>query len=145
MNISLARDDTYIKVYISALIYAAAEGLAIGNRLVLLYDDSLLKPALGSLAYAIAMPLGMMLGLILRNKAEGMSQPTGVLIMGLLNAFGAGIMIYIGARLVFGKLFLSSGFSGMCTSYRVTAVTAAIAGVAFSVYVDSFLDSGYLN
>lgn len=88
--------DKFVVLFPVIVFHQLFEGIGLGSRLSLL-PAALGKwvPLLLGLAYSIVTPVGMAIGLGLRQTYTS-DTPTGYYVTGLFDAFSAGILIYTG-------------------------------------------------
>lgn len=76
------------------LFHQAFEGIALGTRIAIMPGGFIRKVLLG-LAFAITTPIGMAIGIGVLSKFNG-NDPSTIIAIGTLNAFSAGILLWIG-------------------------------------------------
>ncbi|MCO5572056.1 hypothetical protein L7F22_025807 [Adiantum nelumboides] len=88
--------DEFKILFIVIIFHQMFEGLGLGSRLALLPLAPGSKiPFIGAIAYALVTPIGMAIGLGVRNTYNGDSA-TAAYVTGIFDAFSAGILLYTG-------------------------------------------------
>lgn len=89
-------DEEFVVLFPAIVFHQIFEGLGLGARLAFLPTQmGTFLPCLLALAYSITTPIGMAIGLGLRNTYTS-DTPTGYYVTGIFDAISAGILIYTG-------------------------------------------------
>lgn len=90
----MASDSGFITLFVVILFHQAFEGIALGTRIAIMPGGFIRKVLLGA-AFAITTPIGMAIGIGVLSKFNG-NDPSTIIAIGTLNAFSAGILLWIG-------------------------------------------------
>lgn len=90
----VANDSGFITLFIVIVFHQVFEGVALGSRIAIMPRGFLLKVLLG-VAFAITTPIGMAIGTGVLSSFNG-NDPSTIIAIGTLNAFSAGILLWIG-------------------------------------------------
>ena len=90
----VAGDSVFITLFVVILFHQAFEGIALGTRIAIMPSGIKRKIILG-LAFAITTPIGMAIGTGVLSEFNG-NDPSTIIAIGTLNAFSAGILLWIG-------------------------------------------------
>jgi len=90
----VAADSAFITLFVVILFHQIFEGIALGTRIAIIPGSLLRKILLGA-AFAITTPIGMAIGTGVLSKFNG-NDPSTLIAIGTLNAFSAGILLWIG-------------------------------------------------
>jgi len=97
IGLTLAVNQEFITLFVVIIFHQMFEGLGLGSRLSQLQLPRKLSWTLylAGIIYSIMTPLGIAIGLGLRNTYNGNSA-TANIVSGVLDAFSAGILLYTG-------------------------------------------------
>ncbi|OLN85378.1 Zinc-regulated transporter 2-like protein 3 [Colletotrichum chlorophyti] len=131
MAISVATGPTFIVFLIAISFHQTFEGLALGSRIAAIQlPRSSLRPWLMVLAFGCTTPLGQLIGLIVHNLYDPMSQ-TGLLMVGFMNAISAGLLLFAGLVQLLAEDFLSEkSYKTLNGRKRLNAYVAVIGGAS---------------
>jgi solute carrier family 39 (zinc transporter), member 1/2/3 len=90
----VAGDSAFITLFVVILFHQVFEGIALGTRVAIMPSGLMRKIVLG-LAFAITTPIGMAIGIGILTEFNG-NNPSTIIAIGTLNAFSAGILLWIG-------------------------------------------------
>jgi zinc transporter 1/2/3 len=90
----VAGDSGFITLFIVILFHQIFEGFALGSRIAMTQVALLHKMILGG-AFAVTTPIGMAIGIGVMSKFNG-NDPRTLIAIGTLNAFSAGILLWVG-------------------------------------------------
>lgn len=90
----VAGDSSYITLFIVILFHQAFEGVALGSRIAALKDSIWVKILMG-MGFAVTTPVGMGIGIGVLQHFNG-NDPSTVIAIGTLDAFSAGILLWVG-------------------------------------------------
>lgn len=90
----VANDTGFITLFVIILFHQAFEGIALWTRIAIMPGGFFRKVALGA-AFAITTPIGMAIGIGVLSSFNG-NDPSTIIAIGTLNAFSAGILLWIG-------------------------------------------------
>ncbi|CAG8619477.1 11039_t:CDS:2, partial [Scutellospora calospora] len=94
LALSVSTGADFISLFIALVFHQMFEGLGLGSRIAELdYPDNSIKPWLMSFAYGITTPIGIAIGLSVRNVYNPASQ-MALAIQGILDSLSAGILLY---------------------------------------------------
>ena len=91
----VAGDTVFTTLLVVIVFHQAFEGLALGARIASLVSSSSLYRICLAGAFALITPIGMAIGIAVRNEFNGNDKQT-LIAMGTLDAFSAGILIWVG-------------------------------------------------
>ncbi|CAH1759374.1 14592_t:CDS:2 [Entrophospora sp. SA101] len=94
MALSVASGTEFISLFCALVFHQTFEGLGLGSRIAALkLPEGSFKPWLMSLAYGATTPLGIAIGLSVRETYNP-SSSTALIVQGVLDAISAGILLY---------------------------------------------------
>ncbi|KAJ0303832.1 hypothetical protein COL516b_006272 [Colletotrichum fioriniae] len=139
MAISVATGPTFIVFLIAISFHQTFEGLALGSRIAAIQlPRSSARPWLMVLAFGGTTPLGQLIGLIVHNLYDPMSQ-TGLLMVGFMNAISAGLLLFAGLVQLLAEDFLSEkSYKILQGRKRLNAYMAVIGGASLMAIVGAF-------
>ncbi|KAL0935543.1 ZIP Zinc transporter [Colletotrichum truncatum] len=139
MAISVATGPTFIVFLIAISFHQTFEGLALGSRIAAIQmPRSSMRPWLMVLAFGCTTPLGQLIGLIVHNLYDPMSQ-TGLLMVGFMNAISAGLLLFAGLVQLLAEDFLSEkSYKTLFGRKRLNAYLAVIGGASLMATVGAF-------
>ncbi|WYZ44501.1 hypothetical protein EsH8_VII_000937 [Colletotrichum jinshuiense] len=139
MAISVATGPTFIVFLIAISFHQTFEGLALGSRIAAIQlPRSSPRPWLMVLAFGGTTPLGQLIGLIVHNLYDPMSQ-TGLLMVGFMNAISAGLLLFAGLVQLLAEDFLSEkSYAVLQGRKRLSAYLAVIGGASLMAIVGAF-------
>ncbi|KAF9872433.1 ZIP Zinc transporter [Colletotrichum karsti] len=139
MAISVATGPTFIVFLIAISFHQTFEGLALGSRIAAIQlPRSSMRPWLMVLAFGGTTPLGQLIGLIVHNLYDPMSQ-TGLLMVGFMNAISAGLLLFAGLVQLLAEDFLSEkSYTILQGRKRLNAYLAVIGGASLMAIVGAF-------
>ncbi|GKT42955.1 zinc-regulated transporter 2 [Colletotrichum spaethianum] len=139
MAISVATGPTFIVFLIAISFHQTFEGLALGSRIAAIQlPRSSLRPWLMVLAFGGTTPLGQLIGLIVHNLYDPMSQ-TGLLMVGFMNSISAGLLLFAGLVQLLAEDFLSEkSYKILQGRKRLNAYMAVIGGASLMAIVGAF-------
>lgn len=95
ITLVVAGDSYFITLFIVIVFHQFFEGLALGSRIAGLTNCNSLTKFSMALAFALITPIGMAIGIGVLNQFNG-NDPSTIIAIGTLDAFSAGILIWIG-------------------------------------------------
>ncbi|GAA5932100.1 hypothetical protein JCM1841_006863 [Sporobolomyces salmonicolor] len=112
LTLAVTGDDEFTTLFIVIIFHQMFEGLGLGSRLAFLRlpDQYEWVPFVGALTYSIVTPLGMAIGLGVREGLS-MSGASASIASGVLDATSSGILIYtatvelIAHEFIFNKMY----------------------------------------
>ncbi|OHE92898.1 ZIP Zinc transporter [Colletotrichum orchidophilum] len=139
MAISVATGPTFIVFLIAISFHQTFEGLALGSRIAAIQlPRSSARPWLMVLAFGGTTPLGQLIGLIVHNLYDPLSQ-TGLLMVGFMNAISAGLLLFAGLVQLLAEDFLSEkSYKILQGRKRLNAYMAVIGGASLMAIVGAF-------
>ncbi|CAI0652169.1 unnamed protein product [Colletotrichum noveboracense] len=139
MAISVATGPTFIVFLIAISFHQTFEGLALGSRIAAIQlPRSSMRPWLMVLAFGGTTPLGQLIGLIVHNLYDPMSQ-TGLLMVGFMNAISAGLLLFAGLVQLLAEDFLSEkSYKILNGRKRLNAYLAVVGGASLMAIVGAF-------
>ncbi|EXF75754.1 ZIP Zinc transporter [Colletotrichum fioriniae PJ7] len=139
MAISVATGPTFIVFLIAISFHQTFEGLALGSRIAAIQlPRSSARPWLMVLAFGGTTPLGQLIGLIVHNLYDPMSQ-TGLLMVGFMNAISAGLLLFAGLVQLLAEDFLSEkSYKILQGRKRLNAYMAVVGGASLMAIVGAF-------
>ena len=109
MAVSVSVGSPFIVLFIAIIFHQTFEGLALGSRIAnLKWEEGggSYKPWLMALAYGLTTPLGQAIGLGTHSLYSPQS-PTGLLMVGIMNAISSGLLLFAGLVELLAEDFLS--------------------------------------
>ncbi|KKZ65339.1 hypothetical protein EMCG_08855 [[Emmonsia] crescens] len=142
MALSVATGTSFLVLLVAISFHQTFEGFALGSRIAslipALFPASSPKPWLMALAYGATTPLGQAIGLGLHNLYDPAST-TGLLMVGMTNAFSSGLLLFAGLVELLAEDFLSDrSYETLRGKRRIEACIAAAAGAALMALVGAF-------
>lgn len=96
IGITLGSTNDFVTLFIVIIFHQMFEGLGLGSRLALLpLPQSSWIPYLGSIAYALVTPIGVAIGIGVRNTYNEDST-TASYVTGVFDSVSSGILFYVG-------------------------------------------------
>ncbi|GAA5942981.1 hypothetical protein JCM3775_000222 [Rhodotorula graminis] len=123
LTLSTTSDDEVTTLFIVIVFHQMFEGLGLGTRLAFLKLDHLgkkyaLLPWFGALLYSSCTPIGMAIGLGLREGIS-MSSGTASVVSGVLDATSSGILLYTATVELIAHEFIFNKFYHTCSWTRL--------------------------
>ncbi|OJD16139.1 hypothetical protein AJ78_03667 [Emergomyces pasteurianus Ep9510] len=142
MALSVATGTSFLVLLVAISFHQTFEGFALGARIAslipALFPASSPKPWLMALAYGATTPLGQAIGLGLHNLYDPAST-TGLLMVGMTNAFSSGLLLFAGLVELLAEDFLSDrSYETLRGRSRIEACVAAAAGAVLMALVGAF-------
>ncbi|KAI5284837.1 hypothetical protein KEM54_001027 [Ascosphaera aggregata] len=142
MALSVETGAPFIVLLIAIVFHQTFEGLALGARIAALiptlFPASSPKPWLMAFAYGATTPLGQAIGLFVHNLYDPQST-TGLLMVGLTNAFSSGLLLFAGLVELLAEDFLSDrSYEQLQGKSRVQACVAVFLGAMLMAFVGAF-------
>ncbi|KAK2749795.1 hypothetical protein FQN55_003031 [Onygenales sp. PD_40] len=142
MALSVASGTSFIVLLVAISFHQTFEGFALGARIAALiptlFPASSPKPWLMALAYGTTTPLGQAIGLGLHNLYDPGST-TGLLMVGMTNAFSSGLLLFAGLVELLAEDFLSDkSYETLRGRSRVEACIAVASGALLMAAVGAF-------
>lgn len=126
----VAGDSGFISLFIVIIFHQVFEGLALGARIASLHEPT---PMLTKLAMAGAFgaitPLGMAIGIGVRNKFNG-NDKTTLITLGTLDALSAGILIWVALVEMLAADWLHGDLKNSDFKKTILASAALVCGMA---------------
>ncbi|CAG8761181.1 45120_t:CDS:2, partial [Gigaspora margarita] len=93
MALSVAGDE-FVSLFVALIFHQMFEGLGLGSRIAeLKFPPNSIKPWLMSLAYGTTTPIGILIGLLIRNSYNPNSD-TALIVQGVFDSISAGILLF---------------------------------------------------
>ncbi|KAI1917155.1 hypothetical protein LOZ61_000672 [Ophidiomyces ophidiicola] len=142
MALSVATGANFIVLLVAISFHQTFEGFALGARIASLIPDlfsaSSPKPWLMALAYGTTTPIGQAIGLGLHTLYDPASE-TGLLTVGMTNAFSSGLLLFAGLVELLAEDFLSDrSYETLRGRNRIEACLAVAGGAALMALVGAF-------
>ncbi|PGG98569.1 hypothetical protein AJ79_08822 [Helicocarpus griseus UAMH5409] len=142
MALSVATGTSFLVLLVAISFHQTFEGFALGARIAslipALFPASSPKPWLMALAYGATTPLGQAIGLGVHNLYDPGST-TGLLMVGMTNAFSSGLLLFAGLVELLAEDFLSDrSYETLRGRSRIEACLAAAAGAMLMALVGAF-------
>lgn len=142
MALSVATGASFAVLLVAISFHQTFEGFALGARISALipalFTASNPKPWLMALAYGATTPLGQALGLGLHNLYDPGST-TGLLMVGMANAFSSGLLLFAGLVELLAEDFLSDkSYESLRGRSRLEACAAVCGGAFLMAAVGAF-------
>ncbi|KAF3482033.1 zinc-regulated transporter 1 [Arthroderma uncinatum] len=142
MALSVASGANFLVLLVAISFHQTFEGFALGARIAALipalFPPSSPKPWLMALAYGATTPIGQAIGLGVHNLYDPAST-TGLLMVGLTNAFSSGLLLFAGLVELLAEDFLSDrSYDILQGRNRLEACLAVAAGALLMALVGAF-------
>ncbi|KAI1871043.1 hypothetical protein JX265_006083 [Neoarthrinium moseri] len=139
MAVSVATGPPFVVFLIAIAFHQTFEGLALGSRIAAIqFPKHSIRPWLMVLAYGMTTPFGQVIGLIVHNMYDPMSQ-TGLLMVGFMNAISSGLLLFAGLVQLLAEDFLTEkSYKTLKGRTRMHAFLAVIGGAALMALVGAF-------
>ncbi|EEQ34969.1 hypothetical protein McanMca71_001825 [Microsporum canis] len=142
MALSVATGANFLVLLVAISFHQTFEGFALGARIAALipalFPASSPKPWLMALAYGATTPIGQAIGLGVHNLYDPAST-TGLLMVGLTNAFSSGLLLFAGLVELLAEDFLSDrSYEVLQGRNRLEACLAVAAGASLMALVGAF-------
>jgi len=132
IGLTLAVNQQFTTFFLVIIFHQMFEGLGLGSRLSQLSLPPRFRrlPLWGSLLYSFVTPVGLAIGLGLRNMYSA-SSPTALIVSGCLDSFSAGVLLYTGLvellahDFIFNKTLLLEHSNGRLTFDIVCVMSGA--------------------
>lgn len=107
MALSVTVGSPFIVLLIAIAFHQTFEGLALGSRIATLkWKKSAFQPWLMAFAYGLTTPIGQAIGLA-THTLYSPDSPTGLLMVGIMNAISSGLLVFAGLVELLAEDFLS--------------------------------------
>ncbi|EGD95947.1 ZIP family zinc transporter [Trichophyton tonsurans CBS 112818] len=142
MALSVATGANFLVLLVAISFHQTFEGFALGARIAALipalFPASSPRPWLMALAYGATTPIGQAIGLGVHNLYDPAST-TGLLMVGLTNAFSSGLLLFAGLVELLAEDFLSDrSYEVLQGRNRLEAGIAVAAGASLMALVGAF-------
>ena len=142
MALSVATGANFLVLLVAISFHQTFEGFALGARIAALipalFPASSPRPWLMALAYGTTTPIGQAIGLGVHNLYDPAST-TGLLMVGLTNAFSSGLLLFAGLVELLAEDFLSDrSYEVLQGRNRLEAGIAVAAGASLMALVGAF-------
>lgn len=130
MALSVSTGPPFLVLLVAISFHQTFEGLALGSRIAAIpsFSTTSLKPWAMSVMYGITTPIGQAIGLAVHTLYDPASQ-FGLLMVGCVNAFSAGLLLYAGlVQLLAEDLLSDQSYATLQGRRRLEACGAVIAG-----------------
>ncbi|BGP34599.1 hypothetical protein JCM10296v2_006421 [Rhodotorula toruloides] len=120
LTLSTTEDDGFTALFVVIVFHQMFEGLGLGTRLSFLKLDPAWSwiPWVGALLYSLCTPIGMAVGLGVREGLS-MSGATASVTSGVLDAFSSGILLYTATVELLAHEFIFNKFYHTCSWKRL--------------------------
>lgn len=125
----VANDSAFITLFVVIIFPQMFEGVALGTRIAIMPGGFVRKLILG-LAFAITTPIGMAIGVGTLSNFNG-NDPSTIIAIGTLNAFSAGILLWISIS----EMWFKDWFYGMSTHDMVQGLVM--------MHIGTFIDHSH--
>lgn len=139
MAVSVATGPPFVVFLIAIAFHQTFEGLALGSRIAAVqFPKHSIRPWLMVLAYGTTTPIGQVIGLVVHNMYDPLSQ-TGLLMVGFMNAISSGLLLFAGLVQLLAEDFLTEkSYKTLKGKNRMHAFSAVIAGASLMALVGAF-------
>ncbi|KAI0126774.1 Zinc/iron permease [Xylariales sp. AK1849] len=139
MAVSVATGPPFVVFLVAIAFHQTFEGMALGSRIAAIqFPKHSVRPWLMVLAYGTTTPIGQLIGLIVHNMYDPMSQ-TGLLMVGFMNAISSGLLLYAGLVQLLAEDFLTEkSYKSLKGRSRTHAFLAVTAGAGLMALVGAF-------
>ncbi|ROT39492.1 Zinc/iron permease [Sodiomyces alkalinus F11] len=139
MAISVATGPTFVVFLIAVSFHQTFEGLALGSRIAAIQlPRRSARPWLMALAFGATTPFGQLIGLVVHNMYDPMSQ-TGLLMVGFMNSISSGLLLFAGLVQLLAEDFLTEkSYSTLAGGRRWRAYMAVVGGAILMAIVGGF-------
>lgn len=124
----VAGDSYYIALFIVVIFHQAFEGIALGSRIAKLTRESMWTKMFMGASYAVTTPVGMAIGIGALKRWNG-NDPSTLIAVGTLDAFSAGILLWVGLIEMLAHDWLHSSLSRAGLAKTVLAMGGLLAGM----------------
>ncbi|PWZ02053.1 Zip-domain-containing protein [Testicularia cyperi] len=130
VTLGVATGSGFVALLITIVFHQFFEGLALGSRISLLARRGLLFKCIMGAAYCLTTPLGIAIGIGVRNSFNGNGQAT-LITMGTLHAVSAGILLYTAlVELMSGDFIHGKALKNASLARSIAAIVALTIGAA---------------
>jgi solute carrier family 39 (zinc transporter), member 1/2/3 len=139
MAVSVATGPPFVVFLIAIGFHQTFEGLALGSRIAAIqFPKHSVRPWLMVLAYGTTTPFGQVIGLIVHNLYDPMSQ-TGLLMVGFMNAISSGLLLFAGLVQLLAEDFLTEkSYKSLKGRDRTHAFLSVLGGAGLMALVGAF-------
>jgi hypothetical protein len=142
MALSVATGTSFVVLLVAISFHQTFEGFALGSRIASLipslFPAASPKPWLMAFAYGTTTPIGQVIGLGLHNLYDPGSA-TGLLMVGMTNAFSSGLLLFAGLVEILAEDFLSDrSYEVLKGRSRLEACLAVASGAMLMALVGAF-------
>lgn len=130
----VAGDSYYITLFIVVIFHQAFEGVALGSRIAKLTRASVWTKVLMGSCYAITTPIGMGIGIGALQHWNG-NDPSTIIAVGTLDAFSAGILLWVGLIEMLAHDWLHGPVSRAGFFKTALAMAALVAGMVLMSFL----------
>jgi len=136
MALSIASGTEFISLLCALVFHQTFEGLGLGSRIAeLKLPEGSFKPWLMSLAYGATTPLGVAIGLGVRETYNP-SSSTALIVQGVLDAISAGILLYAAlVELLASDFIYGSKFRNYRATQKLYAFFLLLLGVGMMALI----------
>ncbi|CAJ0627182.1 465_t:CDS:2 [Entrophospora sp. SA101] len=137
MALSVASGTEFISLFCALVFHQTFEGLGLGSRIAALkLPEGSFKPWLMSLAYGATTPLGIAIGLSVRETYNP-SSSTALIVQGVLDAISAGILLYAAlVELLASDFIYGSQFRKYSTLQKLYAFFLLLLGAGMMALIE---------
>lgn len=125
----MARDPSFKILMVVIVFHQVFEGLALGARIAEIDDSSLLAKCIMAAVFAVIAPIGMGIGLGVLYQFNG-NDPSVLWTLGTLNAFSAGILLWVGLVELMAHEWLHGDLREASSGVISANILALLAGMA---------------
>ncbi|CAH1764479.1 12322_t:CDS:2 [Entrophospora sp. SA101] len=138
--LSVANGTEFISLLCALVFHQTFEGLGLGSRIAALkLPEGSFKPWLMSLAYGTTTPLGVAIGLGIRETYNP-SSSTALIVQGVLDAISAGILLYAGlVELLASDFIYGSKFRNYHATQKLYAFFLLLLGAGMMALIGVFI------
>ncbi|KAJ3146340.1 high-affinity Zn(2+) transporter zrt1 [Geranomyces variabilis] len=128
-------DDGFTSLLIAVCFHQFTEGTALGVLIAQLPTRSLSKIYAAGILYPLTTPLGIAIGIAIRNTYNENSQ-TSILLQGIFDSLSAGILIYNAyCELISREINQNSKFRSLSTNLKATSMLCLYAGAGIMALI----------
>ncbi|RIA85179.1 Zinc/iron permease [Glomus cerebriforme] len=136
MALSVSTGSDFISLLVALVFHQMFEGLGLGSRIALLdYSKDSIRPWLMSLAYGTTTPIGIAIGLGVRQTYDPESV-TALIVQGVLDSISAGILLYAAlVELIANDFIYDPKFRKKPTKYQASAFILLLLGAGIMALI----------
>lgn len=130
LGLGVSTDEGFVPYFVAITFHQFFDGCAIGTRMALLnFENKRMKQSIMFAAYAFVTPIGIAIGIGVRNTFQA-NDPTTILTIGVLNSLSAGVLLYGALVNLIAKDFLTGQMLEVSNRRLGVALTSLFIGAA---------------